>query len=251
MLIALQAIAAWLFMSCATAAAESIVIGVEDMPYPPMHFVEQGEFRGFARDLLDAFAESADLSVTYRIVPFSRLLNLNQERKIDLQFADNPYWAPERKNGLPVHYSDPIIGYTDGVYVAPQFLGQGIGHIRVLGTVVAFTPYRWLDRIREGKVQLTENPSLTGLIRQGLAGRVDGVYANVDVVRQLLHDMGRDGALVYDPSLPHTTSAYHVSSIKRPDLVERFDQWMRDDSATVARLAAKYGLKITAPQGSP
>ena len=76
-----------------------------------------------------------------------------------------------------------------------------------------------------------------------MIGRVDGVYANVDVVKHLLaSELDKPGALEFDEALPHTRSAYHLSTLKHPEVIEAFNAWMKDRAGLLERLKKKHGL---------
>jgi len=54
-------------------AQEEIHVGVELQPYQPYSDVENGEYRGYARDLLDAFAAEHGYRFVYMPLPVRRL----------------------------------------------------------------------------------------------------------------------------------------------------------------------------------
>ena len=54
------------------AAQEDIRVGVELQPYQPYSDVENGEYRGYARDLLDAFAAEYGYRFVYMPLPVRR-----------------------------------------------------------------------------------------------------------------------------------------------------------------------------------
>jgi len=89
---------------------------------------------------------------------------------------------------------------------------------------------------------LSENPDFTALVRQTLIGRIDGAYANVAVVQYNLKQLGKAGALVFDPQLPHTKSAYHLSSVTQPSVITAFDGWMVRNAATLAELRRRFAV---------
>ncbi|MNN36017.1 hypothetical protein D3C81_1498910 [compost metagenome] len=53
----------------------------------------------------------------------------------------------------------------------------------------------------------------------------------------------RPGALVFDPSLPYTRGDFQLSSVKRPELLERFDRFLVEHAAEVAALKARHGVE--------
>ena len=240
---ALAAIAVPAF--AATAAAESFVVGVENIDYRPHYGMENGEYTGFGRAVLDAFAADTGHELEYRALPIKRLFQALVDGEIDAKYPDNAYWSAGLKEGADVVYSDPVVSYIDGVLVPKDAVGEGPGRIETLGTVTGFTPWAWTDRIESGAVSVSENPRFSSLVKQAIGGRIDGLYSNVSVAAFRLEEIGQADALVFDPDLPHTASDYHLSTTTEPGLVEAFDAWMAENADKVAALKAEYDVGAT------
>lgn len=224
--------------------AQTYTVGVENIEYYPQYSYVDGEYTGFGRAVLDAFAKAKGYTFDYRPLPVARLFATFVAGDLDLKYPDNAYWSADMKKSVTVTYSDPVVAYIDGVSVQPARLGQGADAVKVLGIVRGFTAWDWLDRIKGGTVQVQENNSFGALLDQALLGRVDGVYANVAVVNHLLEaKLKKPGALVFDPGLPHTKSAYHLSTIRHPKLVAEFNEWMHDNQASIDRMKAEYAVE--------
>ena len=227
-----------------TGAAERLVVGVEDSRYLPHYTFQEGRYGGFGRDLLDAYFAARAIQSEYRAMPVSRLFRDFLEGEIDLKYPDNPLWKPDLKAEAGVLYSDPVVAYIDGVSLPPEQVGSGADRIVVLGTLRGFTATSWIDRIESGQVRLVENDSFRGLVEQAIIGRIDGAYANVDVVRHLLsEELHRPYALLFDESLPHTRSHYHLSTISHPDVIADFNDWMKSEAGLIAKLKKRHGLQ--------
>lgn len=230
----------------ASAQAQTYSIGVENTAYLPAYSFEDGEYRGYARRMLDAFAQDHGYRFDYRPMPVIRLFSALVGGDIDMKFPDNAYWAQDTKKGHPVVYSQPAIAYIDGVSVLANRKGAPIDTIKSLGIVRGFTAWDWLDRIKSGSVTLHENNSFTALLETTLAERNNGAYGNVAVVQyQLRHVLKKPNALVFDPSLPHTRSNYHLSTIKHPELIAKFDQWLSQNAARLAGWKQELGVENT------
>jgi hypothetical protein len=226
------------------AHAQTFNVGVENSQYLPAYTYEDGEYKGFARTLLDAFAVDKGYKFDYRPMPVIRLFAELVAGNIDLKFPDNAMWAPDMKKGQPVVYSDPVVAYVDGISLPPAARGKAVESVHMLGLVRGFTPYEWQDRINAGAVSLHENNSFTALLETTIAGRNDGAYANVAVVNyQLDAVLKKPGALVYDPGLPHTRSHYHLSTIKHPGLIGEFNAWMAANAGRIAQMKAAFGVE--------
>lgn len=235
-----------LAMLCATIGvnAQTLTVGVENTTYLPQYGVENGQYTGFARALLDEFAAAEGVTLVYKPLPVKRLFTEFLDGGVDLKYPDNPMWAAEEKAGKAITYSDPVVAYIDGVSVLPSRFGKGVEGIKTLGTVRGFTAWEWLDSVKAGKVVVAENDSFDGLVRQALVGRVDGAYANIAVVqRQLNTTLVQPGGLVFDPGLPHTRSYYHLSSLKHGAVIGRFNSWMSTHKGAIAALKARFQVE--------
>jgi len=226
------------------AVAATFVVGVENIDYLPHYTVENGEYKGFARAVLDAYAKDRGHVFEYRPIPIARLFREFVEGHVDFKYPDHPNWSQDIKIGKAIVYSDPVVAYIDGVSVRPDKLGQPPDKIHTLGTIYGFTAWDWLDQIKAGSVRLEGNPHFEGLVKQGMWGRVDGVYANVSgVVYQLDKVLKQPGALVFDPSLPHSRSSYLLSTIKHPEIIADFNQWLKNNAARVAQMKVDYAVE--------
>lgn len=241
----LLAVSIWLAAGAAGAVRpERLVIGVENQPYLPAFTHEQGEYRGFARELFDAFARDRGYRIEYRALPVPRLYAAFFEGQVDFKFPDHPQWKGELRAGQRIVYSEPVMASMDGVFVLPGGKVRGVEDVRILGTVSGFTPWAWMDRVKAGQVTLSENPGFDALIRQALAGRVDGAYANVAVVNhQLDHLLNRPGSLQFRSDLPLSRNDYHLSSIRHPEVIREFNLWLRQQRTAVTALKRRHGVE--------
>ncbi|QJP10667.1 substrate-binding periplasmic protein [Pseudomonas multiresinivorans] len=231
----------------APVVAQTYVVGVENLPFAPHYSTDaQGNYQGFARDVLDLFASTSGITLEYRSLPVDALLPALLSGEVDLKYPDNPDWAPEQKAGKTLRYSQPVTQYVDGVLVAPERLGQGIGALKRLALVEGWTPRGYEAPIQAGQISLAPSADLRQMVHTALKKQADGAYFNVVVATYYLDNIrAKPGALVFDPSLPHTRSAFHLSTVKQGELIQRFDRFLVDHAKEVAALKAKYGVEAS------
>jgi len=232
------------------AVARDLTVGVEAIDYSPLYAWRDGQFVGATREILDAFAKANGHRLIFRPLPVKRLLAELIHGGIDLKFPDSPDWQPAVRGGATLVYSAPVFAYIDGTVVRRDRLGQGGEAVRTLGTVAGFTPFAWKGRVDRGAVELKENPGFEPLLRQVLAGRIDGAYVNVAVAHHMAASLPEgEAGLIYDPDLPHISDSYRLSSRVAPDIVAEFDAWLAANrglvAEIVARTGAEAGLKAT------
>ncbi|MGE8361597.1 substrate-binding periplasmic protein [Pseudomonas sp.] len=227
------------------AAAQTYVVGVEDTPFAPhYHLDAQGQYRGFARDVLDAFAADSGVTLVYKALPVEQLLPALQRGDIDFKYPDSPLWAAERKAGMTLHYSQALVDYVDGVLVVPKRQGRAVDDICRLAMVRGWTPRGYEPRIDSGQIQVSYGDDLRQMIRQALKQDTDGAYFNVVVATHYLDNIrARPGALVFDPSLPYTRGSFHLSSSRQAALIQRFDRFLAEQAGQVAELKQRHGVE--------
>ena len=223
--------------------ARSLTVGVEDLTFAPYGTARNGEYEGFARDLLDAFAEQYGHQLTYVPLPVKRLYQeFLETRTLDLKFPDSEQWHPSKRKGMNILYSDPVCRYTDGIMVRAEDLGKGLGRIRSLGIIAGFKPWLLKPALSPKRVTVSENASLSGLLGKALLGRVDAIYVNEAAARHLLRQMGLKDRLVLDPDLPFLTGDYRLSTLNSPDVMGEFNAFLQRDAALVDDLKRRHGL---------
>lgn len=231
-------------VALASLPAATLTVGVENIHYYPHYTVDQeGQWAGFGRALLDRFAGAHGHTLVYKPMPVARLFKTFVGGGVDLKYPDNAYWSSDIKEGYEVVYSAPVVAYIDGVSVLNDHLGQPLDGFKRLGLVRGFTAWAWQDLVTAGTVKTTEVADFTQLCSLGLKGRVDGIYGNVAVLQHTLTETLREpGALVFDPSLPHTQGHYHLSTIAQGEVIAQFNAWLESAAAEITALKQEYHL---------
>ncbi len=230
---------------CTHAEAQSYVVGVENLAFLPHYTTDQqGHYQGFARELFDLFATTSGVQLEYRPLPVAALLPALLQGEIDFKYPDNSAWALAQKLDKNLSYSQPVVNYVDGVLVRPQQLGRGLDQLKRLAVVNGWTPWGYQPRIAAQQMQLLQSNSLPQMIKQTLKKDADGAYFNVVVASYYLDNLrATPGALVFDPQLPYTLSTFNLSTLKHPELLQRFDRFLVEQQAEIAALKTKYQVE--------
>jgi polar amino acid transport system substrate-binding protein len=220
-------------------------VGVEDLHYYPLHTTgRELVFDGYAREVLDAFAQQQGIRFRYLPLPINRLyVAFLKEQVLDFKYPDNPRWKPELRAAVKISYSLPLVVSEEGAMVLPKNKGRPLGQLKSLGTALGFTPWPYVDDIARKRIALTVNNGFDSLLRRVMAGHIDAVYINVDVAAYLLSDsLKAPGALVFDPGLPHARSDFSLASRQHAELIGQFDAFLRREQPLLQKLKAKYGI---------
>ena len=230
------------FVFCSSSMAKEYIVGVENLDYLPYYSGVKNEYKGLAKDLLDAFAEKQGITFKYKVIPVRRLFKALLDQSVDFKFPDNPYWQGEMKKGKNIVYSDAVVNTIDGIMVLPARKGMGVKKLKKIGTVMGFTPWEYKGDIDKGIIKLSENSNFSGLLTQVIKKRIDGAYINPVVAGYQLEKMNKKEQLVFDSGLPYAKNDYQLSTIKQKDIIDAFNLFLKKNKALVDELKAKYSI---------
>lgn len=243
--IVLLSLAVFLVYGAFSQTKKEFVIGVENIKYYPIYNWDGKNYTGYAKDLLDSFAAKKGYTFKYMALPVARLFNdfLNGNT-LDFKFPDNPNWSSDMKKDKNLIYSKSIVEYIDGVIVHPDRKGLGVDNLKILGTVMGFTAWEYLDSVSSKSISLKESTDINGVLQQTMNKHIDGAYVNVTVAEYTLNEvLKKPKGLIFDDKLPYTKSSYFISSIKHPQIIEEFNKFLESNKAEVNKLKAKYKVE--------
>ncbi len=223
------------------AKAEEYIVGVEDIEYYPHYDFTNGN-KGVSKEILDLFAQSRGYYFKYRPLPVKRLYSEFVSLELDFKYPDHPMWQKDVKKNAVVSYSSPVVNIFAGTMVLPENKGRSIDSFEILGTVLGFTPFHWSGLIESKKVVIQEDHDVSRLLLQALMGRVDGADVELSVADHHLRLLGKRGALVMDPGLPHLIVPFHLSSIKHSRIIKEFDRFLIQNSSEIAAIKKQFHI---------
>ncbi len=225
--------------------AGNYTVGVEALEYFPLYEGQGGSYKGYARDLIDAFGKAAGHTFTYKPVPVKRLFNEFLSGNMDFKYPDNPKWASNMKQGKNITYSDSTVEFIDGIMVAKSNSNLTVENFNSIGTLRGFTPWTYMDDISKGTMKLFEANDMKALISMAESGRIQGAYFNVTVARYYLNNtMGKPDLLKFKEDLPHSRDNFLLSTMKHPDVIKQLNEFMKSNASTVGALKDKYQVHL-------
>lgn len=220
----------------------SFIVGVENIDYYPHFAYRDGKYEGFARELLDLFAKKHGYKFEYKPLSINRLYKCLITNQIDFKYPDNKTWGLNLKKGSKIYYSDKVVEYIDGISVSKKNLQKT--KLKTLGTVYGFTPWDNHDKITFKLIQFKQNHVIKNLINQTLLGKIDGVYANVVVIRhKVKHKFKKEGEILFNKNLPYIKSAYSLSTSKHGKIILQFNEFLKKEKKAIEKLKLKYKVK--------
>lgn len=220
-------------------------IGVEDLDYFPYYANDNNEYTGFSRELFDMFSREYGYTFKYQKLPVKRLLEEFLSLDVDFKFPDNPHWKINLKNEHNIVYSNSVVDYIDGTLVLHKNKGRGIKAFKTLGIIRGFTAWDYLDYLSTTNIELVENSSFSGLLRQVNLGRIDGIYCNIVAARYKIEDVfNKPYVLIFDPGLPYSKNSYMLSSIKHQKIIREINSFMVKKKRMIDSLKKKYKIPM-------
>ena len=225
-------------------AQKTYYIGVQNFyEYHPYSEYKNSEYRGFNRDILDLFARSQDFTFKYKARPIKRLYAEFLTGKFDFKYPDNSNWALDIKAETKIYYSQAVVRYSDGLMVKEGNVGKQLNEVKSISIINGFTPESsYLSQHKKGKLEIIYTNSYQRLLELVAEDRVDGAYFNVDISKHYNSHNAQGYGLVFDKSLPHINSIRSLSSIKHPDLILLFDQFLIDNKSKIDALKIRYNI---------
>ena len=228
--------------------ADTFVIGVEDISYYP-YFDFPSDNNSFAKVLFDQFAKDNAHQVRYLPLPIKQFPKWLYEENIDFKFPDNARWQEDRnKHQLKIHFSDEIVAMTAGTLVVAKNKHKKEEFFKHIGTMTGFYPTLWMKQIEQGKVIIYEDSSSKILVKHLVNGLVDGLDIDLAVANDGLKKLHMQEKLVINEHLTKQIYSYHMSTVKYPEIIKQFNQWLVKRHKYIETLKAEFGILAVEPR---
>ena len=222
--------------------AQEFFIGVEDISYYPLYEFKTNR-NTFSKELLNSFAASKGYKFTYLPLPLKRFERWLIEEKIDFKYPDNSRWYSNTLLKEKFTFSKSTIKLVAGTTVLKSSLKNNKSEFKHIGTLLGFYPTTWINQIRNGQVKLYEDVSTKILIQQLLAKNIDGIDIEPSVIRYYLEELGEStDVAVIDKKYDYEVYDYHFSTIKHPEIIKEFNEFLSSNKALLAELNRKYKI---------
>lgn len=226
-------------------ATEKLTIGVEITDYSPYYFLDKlNHYKGAAREIFDLFSEEVKRETFYNPMPVPRLFSEFVKGNVDLKFPDNPLWSASLQSNIKVFYSNPVFQVNETLLVLQENAGKlGKEDIKEVGTILGFSVPGISKAVANKEIETVKTKEVEQLIHMLVSNRVQAVYFNESVAMDLAKKMYPNKPLAQHRQFPPFQYAYHLSSIKHPDLIIKFNDFLISHSEQVAEIRSRYGVK--------
>jgi len=233
-----------LFANINHAYAKEFTIGVEDISYYPLYdFSATNTNRpSYSKDLLTAFFEEHNYSYRFVALPIKRFNKWYTEKELDFKFPDNQKWRDDKQNKLNIIFSQSAIKLMAGSYVLASNAIYKRDDVKRLATIFGFSPTLWFDKIVTKEVELIEENSPLSIVKHVLYGNADATNIDSNVIRHNLKFLKNPQTIILNTNIKHQVFSYHLSSIKHPEIIKQFDEFLQNNSKLLLELKKKYDI---------
>lgn len=230
------------------ASAGNFVIGVEDLSYYPYYDFASNN-TSFSKVIFDRFAKENGHQISYLPLPIKQFPKWLYEENIDFKFPDNVRWQQRNnEHHLPIYFSDEVVAMTAGTLVLAKNKDKDPDFFKTIGIIAGFFPTLWEKKIEQGKVKLYEDSSSKILVKHLVNGLLDGLDIDLAVANAGLQSLQIQQPLVVSEKLPKQIFAYQISTVKYPEIIEQFNQWLVKRREYVESVKAQFGILTIEPR---
>ncbi len=226
--------------------ADNYVIGIEQIDYYPHFDFSKRQQRGYFVDLIQLYSQKSGHKFTFIPLPVKRLYH-SADSEIDFIYPDNPLWQQYIEPGVTKSFSAPVVFTLGSTLVKPEQQHISLEQFRSLAVIHGFVPTKWLALKNQYKYRMVDVPDVASALGLVLKGRLDGANIEFNVAQHYLRSIAAQDQLVIAEQLPFTQLPFLLSTVKYPQVLTQFDQFLLDNAEQVAALKRKYQLQEQRP----
>jgi polar amino acid transport system substrate-binding protein len=233
------------FIAAFNTPTHALTLGVESTDYSPYFYLnDEKKYQGATRDIIDLFSEVSQLKISYDPMSVPRLFNEFVKGNIDLKFPDSPLWSASLQADIKVFYSVSVFQVNESLLILKQENTEiKKEDIKQVGTILGFSTPSIAKLVANKEFETISTKSVEQLMHMLVSNRVQAVYFNEIVALGLVKKMYPKKQLSTHSQYPPFQYAYHLSSIKHPELITQFNQFLNSHADQVAKIRQRYGLK--------
>ncbi len=233
-----------LFVNINLSYAQEFIIGVEEVSYYPLFDFSATNTNkpSFSKELLTTFFDQYNYPYRFIALPIKRFDKWYVEQGIDFKFPDNVRWRSDKENKLNITFSQSVIELMAGSYVLKSNAKYTRDDVKEMATIFGFMPTLWLDKIENKELKLIEENTPFSIVKHILHGNVDATNIDANVIRHNLKLLDKPNEIVLNTNIKHEVFSYHLSSIKHPQIIKQFNEFLQKNTLLLHQLKQKYGI---------
>lgn len=210
-------------------------VGLENINYPPFSYVKNNNIeKSYFRDILEAFGQENNIKFSFKTYPVKRLFQEFAAEKIDFKVPDNPNWYIDKRLSSHYIYSDYITESYEAV-----FKQKDLNEITSVALILGFNEPRTISGVLPKNIKFHSTPKVESAIKMIREKRVQSIY----VSQEALNDLYPENNLVEDQNFERRNVYYHISTIKHPNVITKFNEWFKANKEKVNLIKKRYSIK--------
>ncbi|WP_340680395.1 hypothetical protein [Paraglaciecola sp.] len=227
--------------------AQNLVVGVEDVSYYP-YFDFAASDTSFSKSVLDKFAADMGHTISYVPLPIKQFSKWLYENNVDFKFPDNKRWQDaSESDSHATYFSNSVLYLRAGTIVLARNKDKPAVFFKNLGMVTGFYPTLWIDKIAKKRVSLLDDTSPKVLVKHLVNEIVDGIDIDIAVANHYLKELNANEQLVYSSKLTQEVFGHQLSTIKYPEIIEQFNQWLAKNPEYLKTLKQQFAIPEVLP----
>jgi hypothetical protein len=220
------------------------IVGVQsNNEFPLYNFDPKIGFEGVFKKFFDNFAKEEGIEFIYKTLPKNQMLKAFLNGDVDFKFPDNPFWSSAIKRSKEVVYSNPVYYYVEGIFTKKEQKFEGLDKVKSLGVVGEIVPWSLHHDVEARKIKITKSNSCKLLIKELMDGDIEGAYCNYHVANYYIEKFGLEDKIAFSENLPNVNDYYYLATIKHPEIVERFNNWVERNRFDIASMYDQFAKK--------
>ena len=206
-----------------------IAFPIQDF-YPQYHVTYQSK-KGLLVEILKKFSKDESIKINLEGYPVSRYLEMFKNGQVDFLFPDNPHWKKSPQTGKVV-FSDPVIKSKVVFFTSHKDLRQK--DVKSIATIEGYVVSPLKERIESKDLRdlkITYIHKVDSLLQFVSKKRADIGFFHKDIIERVLKEKNIPIKIL--PSYPQTSYTYHLSTIKHPKVILRFNSWLKENQTWI------------------
>ncbi|SFD04777.1 hypothetical protein [Pseudoalteromonas denitrificans] len=216
-------------------------IGVENIDYYP-HYAFGHRKNSFTKELLETFFNKNKIKYEFVPLPLKRFHQWYLKDHIDLKYPDNAIWRQDESIKQSIKYSIAVVSSLAGGITQDKHSDYTVKDIQRLGTISGFSSTLWLKKIKNKQLLLIEDTTVLSVIKMVLHNIVDVTNLDYSVINFHLNQLKQNKKLIMNKNLPYQKIVFHLSTIKHPEIISKFNVFLQQNADFVQKLKVKYRI---------
>ncbi len=215
-------------------------ICVQDLAYYPHYDFSAAGKPSYATSLFQLFSQKTGIRLHIQAMPIKRL---KLATDCDLRYPDNPLWYVEREIQRPAYFSHPVSQILGTTVVLPERADLKPEELTAISVPRGFTPHHLMALQQQFQFEFVETNDAKAALVMVLKGRVDAADVEWNVAQALLKQLDPPAELAVAQKLPISLVGFHLSSRNSAELINRFDQFLRNEQVAITQLKQQFQLR--------